>query len=80
MPGVHGLGDGVQQARIAAKVGETLAKIDGLVLLRQGRHGAEDGGAHLRQAAGEGGGGGSHGLQAVVAGFALHGANDQVAA
>ncbi len=55
VPGLHGVGDGVQQARIAAKVGEALAKIDGLVLLRQGRHGAEDGGAHLGQAAGEGG-------------------------
>jgi hypothetical protein len=44
-----------QQLGVAREIGEPLAEVDGAHLLRQRRHHGEDGGAHLRQAASDGG-------------------------
>ena len=60
--GAHGAADGFDQGRIAVEVRKALTQIDGTVLCGQGRHGAEDGGADIRQAAGKGHG---HGVSAM---------------
>ena len=60
--GAHGAADGFDQGRIAVEVRKALTQVDGTVLSGQGRHGAEDGGADIRQAAGKGHG---HGVSAM---------------
>ena len=60
--GAHGAADGLDQGRIAVEVRKALTQVDGTVLCGQGRHGAEDGGADIRQAAGKGHG---HGVSAM---------------
>jgi hypothetical protein len=52
----HGGVNGVHQLRVAVKVRKALPQIDRLMLGGQRRHHAENGGAHMRQAGGEGGG------------------------
>jgi len=49
----HGGSHVFQQGRVAREVRETLAEIDGAVLLRQRRHRGEDGGADVRQPRGQ---------------------------
>ena len=53
--GLHGACHGIDQRRVTVEVGETLAQVNGAMLGCQCGHGAEDGGAHLGQAAGEDG-------------------------
>ena len=60
--GAHGAADGFDQGRIAVEVRKALTQIDGTVPCGPGRHGAEDGGADIRQAAGKGHG---HGVSAM---------------
>ena len=60
--GAHGAADGFDQGRIAVEVRKALTQVDGTVLCGQGRHGAEDGGADIRQAAGKGHG---HGVSVM---------------
>ena len=48
------------QGRVAIEIREALPEVDGAMLLRQGRHDGEDGGADGRQPAFEGGGARGH--------------------
>ncbi|MEY3475557.1 MAG: transporter heme permease [Pseudomonadota bacterium] len=58
----HGVGDGVDQARIALEVGEALPEVDRVLLGGQSRHHGEDGGAHGGQLGLKHGGGEAHGV------------------
>ena len=53
--GAHGVADQVDQGRVAIEVGKALAQVDGAMLGRQAGHAGKHGGAHERQARGQGG-------------------------
>ena len=57
---LHGVGHGIDQARVALEIGEALAQVDRTFFGGQRRHDGEDGGADVGQAALEGRGMDTH--------------------
>ena len=66
---LHGSGHSVDQGRVAFKVWEALAQVDGVLFCGQRRHHREDGGADIGQAALQGGGVLAHGGEGRAHGF-----------